>query len=84
MNIFANNGDSIRITIWKHQDGDGEFRPLQTYEPIEKFDISIDGESIAVYYNRSKSCVDYYYLNFNNLWYWTRDGKIRNYRRYTT
>lgn len=84
MKIFAKNGDSVKISIWKHKDGDGEFRPNQTYNAIKEFDIFINNKKITVYFNKSKSSVDYYYLRFNNLWNWTRDGNIKNYREYRT
>jgi hypothetical protein len=82
MKIYANNGNSVKIHIWKHQDG--EFRPLQTYDPIEEFRITINNKQITVYYNKSKSSVDYYYLKFNELWHWTKDGNIKNHAQYTT
>jgi len=84
MKIYASNGDSVKINIWKHQDGDGGFRPLQTYDPIGEFDITINDEKITVYFNKSKSSVDYYYLKFNELWHWTRDRNIKNHTQYTT
>jgi hypothetical protein len=81
MKIYANNGDSVNIRIWAY--GEGEFKPRQTENAIDEFDILINGEKITVYYNKSKSNVDYYYLNFNGLWHWTRDN-IRNYSQYAT
>ena len=84
MKIYADDDDSIiNISVWKHKDGDGEFRPLQTHEPIEEFNISINNEKITVYYNKSKSSVDYFYLKFKGLWHWTRDKNIKNYSQYT-
>jgi len=82
MKIYANNGDSINIRVWKY--GDGEFKPRQTEEAIEEFKISINNENITVYYNKSKSSVDYFYLKFNGLWHWTRDNNIKNHSQYTT
>ncbi len=84
MRIYASNGDSVKIDIWKHRDGDGEFRPLQTYDSIEEFDITINNKRVTVYFNKSKSSVDYYYLKFNELWHWTRDENIKNHTQYTT
>jgi len=83
MKIYADNGDGIKINVWKHQDGDGEFRPLQTYDPIEEFDITINDKKIIVYFNKSKSSVDYYYLKLNDLWHWTKDGNIKNHSQFT-
>jgi len=82
MKIYANNGDSINIRVWKY--GDGEFKPRQTEEAIEEFNISINNDNITVYYNKSKSSVDYFYLKFNGLWHWTRDNNIKNHSQYTT
>jgi hypothetical protein len=79
--IFSNNGDCVNIKIWAH--GGGEFKPLQTEDPIDEFNISINDEKFIVYYNKSKSNIDYYYLNFKGLWHWTRDN-IRNHNQYTT
>lgn len=80
MKIYAGSGDSVNIRIWTY--GGGEFKPRQTENAIDEFNILIDYEKITVYYNKSKSNVDYYYLKFNNLWHWTRDN-IRNYSQYT-
>jgi len=82
MKIYTNNGDSINIGVWKY--GDGEFKPRQTEEAIEEFDITINNEKLTVYYNKSKSDVDYYYLRVNGLWHWTRDGNIKSHTQYTT
>ena len=84
MQIRSGKGETVKINIWKHKDGDGEFRPLQTYDPIEEFDITINDKEITVSSNKSKSSVDYYYLKISELWHWTRDGNIKNCNQYTT
>ena len=81
MKIYAHDGESVNIRVWAY--GDGEFKPLQTENAIDEFDISINGKTVTVFYNKSKSNVDYYYLNFNKLWHWTRDN-IRNNSQYIT
>ncbi len=84
MNLFTDNGEVVAIYLWKHKDGDGEFRPLQTYDAIEEFGIKMNNEKVAVYFNKSKSSIDYYYLNLNDLWHWTKDEKIKNCKEYKT
>lgn len=84
MELYADDGEIVKVYLWKHKEGDGEFRPLQTYKAIEEFKIKIDDEKTTVYFNKSKSSADYYYLKFNDLWHWTKDGKIRNYNEYST
>ncbi len=80
MKIYA-NGDIVEIEIWARHAG--EMKSRQAEKAIKEFDILIDDEKIAVYYNISKSNVDYYYLKFNGLWHWTRDDISLN-ARYAT
>ena len=81
MKIISNDGDIVRIEIWARHNG--LVKPRQAEKAIKEFNISIDNEKIAVYYNKSKSGVDYYYLKFNDLWHWTR-GNLGLNKQYAT
>ncbi len=72
MKIISDNNDIVRLEIWARYAG--LMKPRQAEKAIKEFDVSIDDEKITVYYNKSKSGVDYYYLKFNDLWHWTRDA----------
>ena len=71
MKIYASNGNIVKIENWARYAG--EMKPRQAEKAIKEFNILIDNERITVYYNKSRSNVDYYYLKFNDLWHWTRD-----------
>ena len=82
MKIYSSNDKSINIRVWKYRDG--EMKPRQAERAIEEFDVYINNEKVSVYYNKSKSNVDYYYLKFDGVWQWTRDNQITSNTRYTT
>jgi hypothetical protein len=70
MKIYA-DGNIVKIEIWARYAG--KMKPRQAEKAIKEFNILIDNEKVTVYYNKSKSNVDYYYLKLNDLWHWTRD-----------
>ena len=65
MKIFTSNGDAVNIKIRAY--GEGKFKPLQTDNALDEFDILINTDKITVFYNKSKSNIDYYYLNFEGF-----------------
>jgi len=79
--LYGNDGNIVKIEIWARYAG--EMKPRQAEKAIKEFDILIDDEKVTVYYNKSKSNVDYYYLKFNDLWHWTRNDISLN-TRYAT
>jgi hypothetical protein len=81
MKIYEDNGNTVNIKTWTY--GEAELKPFQIKNELDEFNISINDEKITVYYNKSKSSVDYYYLKYKGLWHWTRDN-IRNNSQYTT
>ncbi|MCW5962074.1 MAG: hypothetical protein KIS76_18080 [Pyrinomonadaceae bacterium] len=79
--LYALDGEEITIRTW--ESGGGEM-PRQAQKAIREFEVIIDGESYTVYFNRStRRNVDYYYLNYNDHWHWTREN-IRNHTKYAT
>lgn len=73
MRIFANkNGSdhSVKVSEWKS--GDGKM-PRQASKCAQPLVVKIDKKEHKVYHNLSKSNVQYYYVQLNGKWHWTRD-----------
>lgn len=80
-NLYSDDGNRIVIRTW--ESGGGEM-PRKAQKAISEFKILIDDEELTVYYNQStKAQIDYYYLNYQDRWHWTRDN-IRAFVRYRT
>lgn len=71
---LQNSGDVKNVVVFtKWVSGNGKM-PVQAQKASDTFDAKVNGKTVKVYANKSKTGVQYFYAEIGSEWTWSRDA----------